>query len=70
MKDFMTSGAHRIVMPKLFRWCDEAAVGHWEQEPAEQPDWNSAARYLVEHGRLSRVQHPSDLQKQGIVNGA
>ncbi|MSO73446.1 MAG: DUF3291 domain-containing protein [Rhodospirillaceae bacterium] len=34
---FMLSGAHRAAMPKLRRWCDEAALGSWQQDSPELP---------------------------------
>jgi hypothetical protein len=33
MRAFMLSGAHQRAMPKLFNWCDEASVVHWNQRP-------------------------------------
>jgi hypothetical protein len=39
MRAFMWSGAHQRVMPKLYNWCDEASVVHWNQETAELPSW-------------------------------
>ena len=44
MRAFMLSGAHQRVMPKLFNWCDEASVVHWNQETAELPSWSEAHR--------------------------
>src|SRR5262249_12549314 len=32
MKAFRDSDAHRVSMPKLVDWCDEASVAHWEGE--------------------------------------
>lgn len=59
MRDFMASGAHRIVMPKLFDWCDEASIVHWEQPEQSLPSWTDATRRMREEGRPSRVRHPS-----------
>ncbi|MEP7353274.1 MAG: DUF3291 domain-containing protein [Acidobacteriota bacterium] len=59
MRAFMLSGAHRVVMPKLAGWCDEAAVAHWTQDTAILPDWAEAHRRLVASGRKSKVKHPS-----------
>jgi hypothetical protein len=63
MRAFMLSGAHQRVMPKLFNWCDEASVVHWNQETAELPSWSEAHRRMVEDGRQSRVRYPSDSQR-------
>src|SRR5690242_18875229 len=29
MRAFATGGAHRVVMPKLQNWCDEASLAEW-----------------------------------------
>jgi hypothetical protein len=62
MNAFRTSGAHRIAMPKLLDWCDEASVVHWNQETEELPTWMEAHRRMVEEGRISKVNHPSSDQ--------
>jgi hypothetical protein len=64
MKAFMLSGPHRNVMRRLSDWCDEAALVHWEQESAQEPDWNEAHRRLQEQGRRSKVNHPSPAQER------
>ena len=70
MRGYMMQHPHRAAMPKLARWCDEAAVAHWIHDGAEKPDWDYAAGCLVEHGRLSRVLYPSERQKKGIISVA
>jgi hypothetical protein len=64
MRSFMRSGAHRRVMPRLVRWCDEAALAHWVQDEAEPPCWPETHRHLQRQGRRSRVDHPSDGQRR------
>jgi len=59
MLSFRQKGAHRIVMPKLLNWCDEAAYCHWKQNTADLPDWAEAHRRLVQAGKLSKVYLPS-----------
>lgn len=59
MKTFMLSGAHRLAMPKLLEWCDEAALVHWSQESERKPDWLEAHRRIQHEGRRSKVNHPS-----------
>ncbi|HKW16466.1 MAG TPA: DUF3291 domain-containing protein [Terriglobales bacterium] len=59
MKAFMLAGPHRTAMRKLLEWCDEAALVHWEQESAQEPDWPEAHRRLQVEGRRSKVNHPS-----------
>jgi hypothetical protein len=56
-KAFRDSGAHRVSMPKLIAWCDEAAVAQWQGEPAT--DWDEIYARMVADGRLSRVKHPT-----------
>lgn len=59
MRRYMTTGAHRIAMPHLTRWCDEASVVHWTQPEDTPPSWKEADRRMRESGRPSKVRHPS-----------
>jgi hypothetical protein len=59
MKAFMLAEPHRTAMRKLLEWCDEAALVRWTQREAELPAWIEAHRRLVEEGRPSKVNHPS-----------
>lgn len=59
MKRYITSGSHLKAMPKLLGWCDEASVVHWNQENTTAPDWHEADRRMRDHGRPSKVRHPS-----------
>lgn len=59
MRSFMTSGAHKQVMPHLLNWCDEASVVHWTQPEATLPSWTAADARMREIGRPSKVLHPS-----------
>jgi hypothetical protein len=63
MREFMRSGAHRSVMPKLVDWCDEASLVDWEHDAL--PEWSEAEARMRSHGRLSRVRHPSPAQARG-----
>ena len=67
MASFRGSGAHRKAMPKLKRWCDQAAVASWETDDEVFPDWNEARQRLAERGRLSLVLYPSPDHAQGRV---
>jgi hypothetical protein len=60
MKAFMLSGVHGRVMRKLLEWCDEAAVVNWTWASPDAPQWHEAYRALMQHGRLSKVNHPSE----------
>jgi quinol monooxygenase YgiN len=64
MRSFMRAGAHRRVMPRLAKWCDEAAIAHWLQDTTEPPSWLEAHRRLQKNGRRSRVDHPSPAQQR------
>jgi heme-degrading monooxygenase HmoA len=64
MKAFMLSGSHRGVMHSLLEWCDEAAVAHWTQDSSEPPAWSEARAQLLRIGRPSKVNHPSEAQRQ------
>ena len=59
MRRFMTSGSHRVVMPHLLDWCDEASVVHWDQPGDGPPTWNEADKHMRESGRASKVKFPS-----------
>jgi hypothetical protein len=59
MRIYMTTGAHKQVMPRLMNWCDEASVAHWTQADEALPDWKEADRRMREEGRASKVRHPS-----------
>jgi hypothetical protein len=59
MREFRNSGAHKVAMPKLFEWCDEATYVHWEQAGDAPPDLKIAHERLVAEGVVARVRHPS-----------
>ena len=58
MRAYMTTGDHRVAMPKLLHWCDEASVVHWDGAAA-LPDWQVATDRMRTEGRPSKVLHPS-----------
>ena len=59
MRAYRNTGAHREVMPKLLKWCDEATVVRWNQEGAALPDWAELHRRMISEGKVSKVNHPS-----------
>ncbi len=65
MRAFMTSGAHRTVMPKILDWCDEASVTHWQHDSEHPPDWPTAEIRMRSEGRTSRVRNPSPAHRRG-----
>lgn len=60
MKTYRGSGAHGAVMPRLAKWCNEAAVTHFEQESASLPSWQEAWERLTAAPRWSRIDHPNE----------
>src|SRR3982074_1304833 len=44
MRVYMTTGSHKVAMPHLLDWCDEASVVHWEQADETLPSWKEADR--------------------------
>ena len=58
MRDYMTTGSHRIAMPHLLAWCDEASVAHWDQGEDALPGWAEAERRMRAEGRPSKLRHP------------
>lgn len=65
MRSFRAAGDHRVVMPKLQDWCDEAAVGHWEQPDAAVPAADEVLRRMQTIGRASRLRYPSAAHSEG-----
>ena len=65
MRAFRNSGAHLKAMPKLLRWCDEAAFVHWEQPGEIAPEPSLAYEWLEREGKLSKVDTPSARQQAG-----
>ena len=67
MRSYMLSGVHRQVMRRLPHWCDEASVAHWTQGSPEPPSWEEAHQRLQESGRPSKVNHPSEAQRNHLT---
>jgi hypothetical protein len=59
MRHYFTTGPHKLAMPHLLDWCDEASVAHWEQDGDILPSWEEADRRMRESGRISKVRNPS-----------
>ena len=62
MKAFRDSDAHRVSMPKLLEWCDEASVAQWQGEMSK--DWDEIRERMIGEGRMSKVRNPSPAQKE------
>lgn len=59
MRRYMTTGSHKVAMPRLLEWCDEACVVHWDQPETGLPSWNAADQRMRKDGRISKVHNPS-----------
>lgn len=59
MRRYVMDGAHRLAMPRLVGWCDEASVVHWHRDEVGLPTWEEADRRMRGEGRASKVRHPS-----------
>jgi hypothetical protein len=46
-------------MPNIQKWCDEAAVVHWEQENSNPPTWEEVYRRMIADGHFTRLTKPS-----------
>ena len=58
MRKYMTAGSHKVAMPLLLQWCDEASVVHWDREDGSLPSWQVAAERM-RGGRASKDRNPS-----------
>jgi hypothetical protein len=65
MKAYRGSGPHKVAMQKLFKWCDEASVAHWQAD--QLPSWAEAWEGLKLRGRFTPVKHPSEAHRQKHV---
>jgi hypothetical protein len=65
MRAFMMMGPHRVVMPKILNWCDEASVVHWQQAGDTPPNWPAAEAKMRGQGRTSRVRNASVAHQRG-----
>jgi hypothetical protein len=67
MRSFRASGAHLKAMPHLMDWCDEASVATIADRDGSMPTAAEAAHLIRQHGRLSKVRHPSAAHRQGLL---
>jgi hypothetical protein len=63
MEAYRIAGIHRVAMPKLLNWCDEASLTHWTQDSGDIPAWPEAHRRMLAEGRPSKVNNPSPAQR-------
>jgi hypothetical protein len=59
MRRYMTTAPHKVAMPRLLHWCDEASVVHWNQPETGLPPWSAADQRMRNDGRASKVRNPS-----------
>ncbi len=67
MMNYRNAGAHRQVMPRLQKWCDEASVVHWEQADSNLPTWEEAQCRMMTEGHFTRLSSPSPAQLERKV---
>jgi hypothetical protein len=66
MLGYMKSGAHKKAMPHLQHWCNEARTGHTIIEGSAFPSALEIKNILLEHGRPSKVNQPTEDHLKGI----
>ena len=59
MKQFRDRDWHKLAMPKLLDWCDEASVARWTQDTPDLPTASDMLEKMKAGGRTSKVRHPS-----------
>ena len=59
MHDYMISGDHKVAMPKLMKWCDQASVAHWSTASDVVPQWSEADQRMRSEGRPSKLLYPA-----------
>jgi hypothetical protein len=67
MRAYRSSGMHLKAMPKLLRWCNEAAFVQWEQPEATAPAVDLAFDRMSRGGTLSKVNKPSARHTAGLT---
>ncbi len=65
MRAFVSSTPHRSAMPKLGKWCDEAAVAYWFEELDVLPDWNKVYQNFMRLARATPLPIPSGRHLNG-----
>jgi hypothetical protein len=58
MLSYRNSDAHRVAMPKLLNWCDEAIATNWTLDGLVAPSWSEAFE-KIKNGKLTKVRFPS-----------
>lgn len=67
MKVFRDRDIHKVAMPKLLNWCDEAAVARFDQPGLALPDGDQAFQTLSTRGRTSKVRNPTAEHSSGTT---
>ena len=57
MRAYRVADPHLTAMRKLLEWCDEASVFHYDGDTL--PSIDEAFARMRDHGRPSKVNHPS-----------
>jgi hypothetical protein len=69
MRAYRNAGGHMNAMRRLIDICSAAAYAHWQQDSAELPPPDEIHRRMLAEGKLSKVRHPSHLQRDGKAAG-
>jgi hypothetical protein len=59
MQQFVGSGTHLKLLPKLREWCDEACTAHCEYQSEEIPDVDFCFDFLSREGDYSFLREPT-----------
>jgi hypothetical protein len=59
MRAYRNTDAHKLAMPKLQHWCNEASIVHWQQDGSDFPTWIEAHQKMQSEGRASKVKSPT-----------
>jgi hypothetical protein len=67
MQHYRNSGAHRQVMPMIQKWCNEAAILHWEQADDSLPSIQEMYQRMETEGKFTRLLNPSPAHLEGKI---
>ena len=65
MQAFRNNDVHGAIAPKVYQWCDEASVVHWETESGQLPGWEEGHRRMTESGKRTPLRFQSADHKAG-----
>ena len=65
MQAYRAAEPHKTAMRKIGVLCDEAAVAHLHDASEQLPSGEEAVQLMRQHGRVSRLLHPSRAHAAG-----